>query len=473
MSPCSNPRHCTPRHCPAPPPRTASPGHLFLELVRLLRAKRPRAFLFENVAGLVTMDGGARPPRQPGVRGEFVPGETFSAILGAFSECGYEVSWRVVNARHWLPQYRERVFIVGLRRDLRHAQDGQDGQDGQEGQEGQEGREGQGGQEEQEGRGGAGDEERQKMSGAVGGEDGGWGGQCGEMDWDLDIGDPQHTTVREILEPAWLAAGSTSEGVEERGGGRSTAARAGGDPCALTRVQFEALVARCTDESKPLSSRAIPLDGKAPTLIASYRKAGNFTSKFVMEEANGTRRDGGSSDRGGHVVGREGGEGGAAAAAAVAAAAEGMPSLRNGASQQPAVLYPRHLRPRECARVMGFPDSFIIPGIDSIPGDDGLTLGGGIGESCSWFYQQIGNAVCPPVVRSIGANIMRALGHDAFSGARPTPMHPLYTPSGGSNGGGSEGREGGAGGTGGARGGATEGGAESQGGAKRPRLDIE
>ena len=84
-------------------------------------------------------------------------------------------------------------------------------------------------------------------------------------------------------------------------------------------------MARCTDESKPLSSRAIPLDGKAPTLIASYRKAGNFTSKFVMEEANGTRRDGSSSDRG-DEVGRDGGEGGAAAAA------EGVPSLRDGAS---------------------------------------------------------------------------------------------------------------------------------------------
>ena len=39
-------------------------------------------------------------------------------ILEAFGACGYDVSWRVVNARRWLPQYRERVYLVGLRSDL-------------------------------------------------------------------------------------------------------------------------------------------------------------------------------------------------------------------------------------------------------------------------------------------------------------------------------------------------------------------
>ena len=39
-------------------------------------------------------------------------------MLEAFGACGYDVSWRVVNARRWLPQYRERVYLVGLRSDL-------------------------------------------------------------------------------------------------------------------------------------------------------------------------------------------------------------------------------------------------------------------------------------------------------------------------------------------------------------------
>ena len=59
-----------------------------------------------------------RSRREKGVKTEFVVGRTFEAILKAFEGCGYDVSWRVVNARHWLPQFRERVYIVGLRRDL-------------------------------------------------------------------------------------------------------------------------------------------------------------------------------------------------------------------------------------------------------------------------------------------------------------------------------------------------------------------
>ena len=127
-------------------------GQLFRELVRLLRAQRPRAFLFENVVGLVTGDGGARPARPAGparparparearegggagngsgagscsagdgggsVAGGFVAGRTFTLILDAFAGEGYAVSWRVVNARHWVPQNRERVYIVGTRADL-------------------------------------------------------------------------------------------------------------------------------------------------------------------------------------------------------------------------------------------------------------------------------------------------------------------------------------------------------------------
>lgn len=81
--------------------------------------------MFENVAGLVTMDGGSRPEidREGQDRDDkkmkmFKAGRTFETVLQAFRECGYEVSWRVLNARHWVAQTRERVYMVGIRSDL-------------------------------------------------------------------------------------------------------------------------------------------------------------------------------------------------------------------------------------------------------------------------------------------------------------------------------------------------------------------
>jgi len=64
----------------------------------MLAGLRPRWFVFENVVGLVTHEGG----------------EKLRAILDAFSEMGYMVSWRIINAASFgVPQNRERVVIVG------------------------------------------------------------------------------------------------------------------------------------------------------------------------------------------------------------------------------------------------------------------------------------------------------------------------------------------------------------------------
>jgi len=69
------------------------------------------------------MDGGSRPVKTREVGDdkklrEFKAGRTFETIVHAFRECGYEVSWRVLNARHWVPQNRERVYMIGVRSDL-------------------------------------------------------------------------------------------------------------------------------------------------------------------------------------------------------------------------------------------------------------------------------------------------------------------------------------------------------------------
>ncbi|MDR2647661.1 MAG: DNA cytosine methyltransferase [Oscillospiraceae bacterium] len=78
-------------------------NRLYREYVRIVRDKRPMAFVGENVKGLLTMAGGA----------------IFEAILAAFADCGYTVFHQPVNAKNYgVPQDRERVMIVGFRKDL-------------------------------------------------------------------------------------------------------------------------------------------------------------------------------------------------------------------------------------------------------------------------------------------------------------------------------------------------------------------
>ncbi|WP_420610821.1 DNA (cytosine-5-)-methyltransferase [Candidatus Poriferisodalis sp.] len=75
-------------------------GTLFFEVARILEHCRPRMFLLENVRNLVSHDSG----------------RTFRTICRVLrEELGYEVSHRVVNARAWVPQNRERIFILGVR----------------------------------------------------------------------------------------------------------------------------------------------------------------------------------------------------------------------------------------------------------------------------------------------------------------------------------------------------------------------
>lgn len=73
-------------------------GTLFFDLARILRAKQPRLFLFENVKGLLSHDNG----------------KTFATIIATLDELGYDCQWQVLNSKnHGVPQNRERVFIIG------------------------------------------------------------------------------------------------------------------------------------------------------------------------------------------------------------------------------------------------------------------------------------------------------------------------------------------------------------------------
>lgn len=75
-------------------------GTLFFELERLIEKVKPAVLLLENVKNLVTHDGG----------------KTFAVISSTLDELGYEMSYKVIDAQPWVPQHRERIFMVGLRR---------------------------------------------------------------------------------------------------------------------------------------------------------------------------------------------------------------------------------------------------------------------------------------------------------------------------------------------------------------------
>lgn len=80
-----------------------SRNSLYKHYVRIVKAKRPLAFIGENVKGLLTMGGG----------------QIIDAIVQAFSDCGYDVHYKLLNAKYYdVPEDRERVIIVGFRKDL-------------------------------------------------------------------------------------------------------------------------------------------------------------------------------------------------------------------------------------------------------------------------------------------------------------------------------------------------------------------
>jgi DNA (cytosine-5)-methyltransferase 1 len=86
-------------------------GNLFFEIERILRHHRPPAFLLENVKHLTRHD----------------KGNTFEVIRRTLEdELGYAIDYRVISSEPWVPQRRERIFIVGFRQDVGFCFDGFD-----------------------------------------------------------------------------------------------------------------------------------------------------------------------------------------------------------------------------------------------------------------------------------------------------------------------------------------------------------
>ena len=75
-------------------------GTLFFDVCRILKAKRPNAFMLENVKNLTSHDHG----------------NTFKIITESLDELDYQVYYRIMDGQAFVPQHRERIIIVGFDR---------------------------------------------------------------------------------------------------------------------------------------------------------------------------------------------------------------------------------------------------------------------------------------------------------------------------------------------------------------------
>ena len=75
-------------------------GTLFFDVCRILKEKRPKAFMLENVKNLYSHD----------------KGRTFKVILESLEELNYSVFYSVLDGQNYVPQHRERIIIVGFDR---------------------------------------------------------------------------------------------------------------------------------------------------------------------------------------------------------------------------------------------------------------------------------------------------------------------------------------------------------------------
>ena len=227
----------------------ATQGTLFFDVARILKAKRPKAFLLENVKNLISHD----------------KGNTFKIILDTLErQLGYHVYYKIIDGRHFVPQHRERIIIVGFDEPV-------------------------------------------------------------PFDWDIKY--PEHIPVlRDILHP--------EDGSEKADEQYTTGKLAKVNPkYTLTKHLWEYLQAYAEKHRKAGNGFGYGLvtpNDIARTLSARYYKDGSEILIYQGKNRN-----------------------------------------------------PRRLTPRECARLMGFPDTFQIPVSDT------------------QAYHQFGNSVIVPVINSV------------------------------------------------------------------------
>lgn len=211
-------------------------GQMYQELVRILMEQQPSFFLFENVVGLVTMDGGRRiilsnnknksKEDKYSRPHSFEAGKTMEIVLTAFRSCGYKVEWHVVNCKQFCPQHRERVYFVGSRLDL----------------------------------------------------------NCPDVVWENIY--PTSDQNSSSSKPSWLVRDFLDQDFENS---------PFVEGCELSDPQWEMVKRKCGAENNAdaLTKVGLKIDEpSAPTLISSYKTPASLSARFVTQEADGTLRDG-------------------------------------------------------------------------------------------------------------------------------------------------------------------------------------
>mmetsp|Transcript_10487 Transcript_10487/g.16005 ORF Transcript_10487/g.16005 Transcript_10487/m.16005 type:complete len:573 (+) Transcript_10487:62-1780(+) len=305
-------------------------GQLYREVARILQETQPLCFILENVSGLVTMgEGGFRGKRERNQRTVFRVGSVLARILHVLREdCGYTVDWKVLNSWRWLPQQRERVFIVGIRKDLttdpsffqwdgffeNNTTTDDDAADTNQDVDG-------------------------NNSTTISSDD----------DRNTIIRkNGVSSKVRDILEPKHSPAVVASE---------------------LSESQWKKVQSlHAKRNTVPAVDGCIHVDGKAPTLISSYHRVSSVSTKYMFEQSDGTICDGSVGKR-----------------------------------------RPRFLTPRECCRIMGFPDTYRIVVPNNNDNNNEQQRKGIQVHKEGHFYHGIGNAVTPPVVSQVGAELWRCV----------------------------------------------------------------
>lgn len=93
---------------------TDNRNKLYLELVRLLKLKQPKYFIFENVKGILSLGGYENNLDKKNHRGKI-----FKMIVSDLEKCGYQVNTKLFKVKWYdIPQNRERVIFIGMRNDI-------------------------------------------------------------------------------------------------------------------------------------------------------------------------------------------------------------------------------------------------------------------------------------------------------------------------------------------------------------------
>lgn len=318
--------------------------NLFPEIERIARDKRPGAFILENVKALLSKKFSTE----------------FTHIINSLQNLGYTVFYRVYNAKAVVPQNRERVFIVGFKDFTR-------------------------------------------------------GFVWPELP-------PIYPVLREILEfenvpEKYFLTESAKKWIFNHRN-KHTLSPNGGYGCRITDINkcMPTLPSRYASNKQILipgiSSwtpyhRVAGIDEQSNTITAQYGTNGGVATLIQELKQIGKIGNGGQGHRIYDINGTAVTQGALGGGRGAKTGLYAVPEITviDGVEYLINYSHVRRLMPRECARVMGFPDTFKIPLSKGGFPDDYIVENG----SDSQAYKQFGNAVVPGVVKEIAKAVIRAV----------------------------------------------------------------